>query len=106
MDVPITVPYFMDVHTPYIEASSIGMELTNQASHVHPIFREYNEAVYHCLEASTQGTSNVALLNPYQWTKYGKGDFQSIIKEHASEDKRELDIKKDKGLLHNCSWKI
>ena len=90
----------------FIEASSVEMELTNRALHFNPIFREDNEAVYHCLEAATQGTSNVALLNPYQWTKYGKGAFQSIIKQHACEDKRESDIKKDEGLLHNCSWKI
>ena len=76
MDVPITVPYFMDVHTPYIEASSIGMELANQASHVHPIFREYNEAVYHCLEEATQGTSYADSLNLYQQSTYGRRAFQ------------------------------
>ena len=46
----------------FIEASSVEMELTNQALHFNPIFREDNEAVYHHLEEATQGTSYAVLL--------------------------------------------
>ena len=61
------------------------MELTNRASHIHPILREDNETVYHCLDEATQGTYYAALLKLYQQTKYGRGKFQAIISQYAGE---------------------
>ena len=61
-----TIPSLMSVKPHYIEAGSVEMELTNWASHIHQIFREDNEAVYHSLEEATQGTSYAELLNPYR----------------------------------------
>ena len=87
-----------------IEAGYVEMELTNQASHIHPIFHEDSEAVYHRLGEATQGTSYAASLKPYKWTKDGRGDFQAIIIQYVSEAKWESYLKKDKGLLHNHSW--
>ena len=82
-DVPDTAPALMSEKLHYIEAVSVEMELTNRASHIHPIFREYNEMVYHSLEEATWGTSYAASLKPYQWTKYGRGDFQAIISQYT-----------------------
>ena len=62
-----------------IEAVSIEMEPTNRAPHIHPIFREDNEVVYHCLEEATQGTSYAASIKMYQHVKDGGVGFQDII---------------------------
>jgi hypothetical protein len=75
------------------EAGSVEMELTNRASHNHPLFREDNEAVYHRLEEATRGTSYAASLKPYQRTKDGRGAFEAIISQYLGEDKWELELK-------------
>ena len=48
-----------------IEFSSVEMGLSNWVSHIHPIFRKENEAVYHSLEEATQGNSYAVLLKLY-----------------------------------------
>jgi hypothetical protein len=44
---PAVVPTLMAGQPHSTEAGSVEMELTNRASHNHPLFREDNEAVYH-----------------------------------------------------------
>ena len=61
------------------------MELTNRASHIHPIYPEYKEDVYYRLEEATRGNSYAASLKPYQRTNYGRGDFQYIIRHYTGE---------------------
>ena len=69
----------MDGQPHFIQDGSFEVELTNRESHIHPIFREYKEVVYNCLEEDTQGTSYAASLKPYQLTKDVREDFQAII---------------------------
>jgi hypothetical protein len=57
------------------------------------------------LEESTQGTSYLASLKPYQRTKDGKCTFEAIISQYAGEDKWESKLKKDESLLHPRKWK-
>jgi hypothetical protein len=66
------IPALMAGQPHSTEAGSVEMELTLRASHIHPIFREDNEAVYHRLEEATRGTSYAALLKLYQCTKDGR----------------------------------
>jgi hypothetical protein len=103
--VPAAVPTLMAGQPHSTEAGSVEMELTLRASHVHPLFREDNEAVYHRLEEATRGTSYAASLKPYQRTKDGRSAFQAIISQYAGEDKWESELKKDESLLHTRKWK-
>jgi hypothetical protein len=103
--VPAVVPALMAGQPHSTEAGSVEMELTLRASHIHPLFREDNEAVYHRLEEATRGTSYAASLKPYQRTKDGRGAFQAIISQYAGEDKWESELKKDESLLHTRKWK-
>jgi hypothetical protein len=87
--VPAAVPALMAGQPHSTEAGSVKMELTLWSSHVHPLFREDNETVYHRLEEATRGTSYAASLKPYQRTKDVRGAFQAIISQYAGEDKWE-----------------
>jgi hypothetical protein len=104
-DVPADAPALMAGQPHSTEAGSVEMELTNRASHIHPLYREDNEAVYHRLEEATRGTSYAASLKPYQRPKDGRGAFQAIISQYAGEDKWESVLKKDESLLHTRRWK-
>jgi hypothetical protein len=103
--VPAVVPALMAGQPHSTDAGSVEMELTLRASHIHPLFREDNETVYHRLEEATRGTSYAASLKPYQRTKDGRGAFQAIISQYAGEDKWESELKKDESLLHTRRWK-
>jgi hypothetical protein len=103
--VPAVEPPLMAGQPHSTEAGSVEMELTNRASHVHPLFREDNESVYHRLEEATRGTSYAASLKPYQRSKDGRGAFEAIISQYAGEDKWESELKKDESLLHTRKWK-
>jgi hypothetical protein len=102
---PAAVPALMAGQPHSTEAGSVEMELTLRSSHVHPLFQEDNETVCHRLEEATRGTSYAASLKQYQRTKDDRGAFQAIISQYAGEDKRESELKKDEGLLHNQRWK-
>eukprot|EP00957_Ditylum_brightwellii_P098403 7497297-Ditylum_brightwellii.AAC.1 len=54
------------------EFDSIEEELVPQASHIHPLYREDNAAVYYCLKEAVQGNQYASSLKPHQQVKNGR----------------------------------
>jgi hypothetical protein len=88
------------------EHEAIKTELIFRASHVHPLFREDNLAVYYKLEEATRATSYAASIKPYQRTKNGRDAWWlALSSQYAGNDKWEAKIKCHEQLLHTRMWK-
>jgi hypothetical protein len=64
---PPIPPPALAANLPYLEQhGSVEGELTAQASHAHPLYRDDNSAVYYLLEEASHGTSYAPTIKPYQ----------------------------------------
>ena len=104
-EIPNVLPYLADGYPHSTKAGSDEQEMSNRASHEHPLFLEDRAKVYYKLEEATQGTSYAASVKPFQRTKYGKEAFEAIVKQFAGEDKWESETETKEELLHSLKWK-
>ena len=103
--VPADVPALATNKPHSEEHGSVEGDLVARASHVHPLYRDDNSAVYYFLEEATRGTSYAASLKPYQRAKDGRGAYFSLQNQYAGRDKWETELKRQDQLLHTRTWK-
>ena len=77
--VPIAPPPPLATNLPYSDQhGSVEGELTARASHVQPLYRDDNSAVYYLFYAPT--------IKPYQRMKNGREAWRSLVNQYAGED--------------------
>ena len=91
---------------PFAEVNgSVEDELVDQASHLHPLFREDNASVYFFLEEATRSTMFTSSIQPFSRRKDGRGAWFALTKQYAGKDKWAAELKKQDELLHSRKWK-
>ena len=83
---------------------SLISELQYLLPHSVPIFKNDNGEVYMKIEKTARGTSIESTIKSFSRHKDGRGTFQDLISNHASEVKHRSISRNKLNLLQNIKW--
>ena len=77
----------LDQNSYYGASGGLADELVARLTHIGPIYKNDNAAVYHKIKEAARGTSVESTIKPFSRRKYGRGAFLALIANHAGDVK-------------------
>jgi hypothetical protein len=91
---------------PWSEAcGSIRNEMELCLTHDDPVFGDDNHEIFTLLHDSLEGTIYGATITPYKKKKDGRAAWYALLTQHASQDRRNAEVKRDTTFLTSHIWK-
>jgi hypothetical protein len=83
---------------------SIKGDMIVRMSHVHPLFKVYNGAVFELIKNAVRGTADAASIVPFCREQNGHGAFMAIRAQHAGKDVWDKLHKETESTLQTLKW--
>ena len=80
---------------------SIEEDLIARALRDHLLFKDNNVEVYYNLETALRGTTYLALIKPFQRSKYGRGALLGVQSQYSGRDKWQVELITQEDIVHN-----
>ena len=94
----------LDQNAYYGASGGLANELVARLTHIGPIYKNDNSAVYQKSEEAARGTSVLSTIKPVSRRKDGRGAFLALIANHAGDAKYRDITKKRQNLLQTIKW--